>query len=119
MRMNLKDFQRKASRLAGRAAQKGSDLLETGKTKIAIGKEEHAVDELFYKIGEAVYDRCRKSGKVPEDLAVFFNEIEEHRRRIDELKNEVRMEAESSVDEDGDEVIIDITEEPEEEKIQE
>ena len=34
--MNLKDFQRKASRLAGRAAQKGSDLLETGKTKIAI-----------------------------------------------------------------------------------
>ena len=41
--MNLKDFQRKASRLAGRAAQKGSDLLETGKTKIAIGKEEHAI----------------------------------------------------------------------------
>ena len=29
------------------------------------------------------------------------------------------MEAESSVDEDGDEVIIDITEEPEEEKVQE
>ena len=117
--MNLKDFQRKASRLAGRAAQKGSDLLETGKTKIAIGKEEHAVDELFYKIGEAVYDRCRKNGEVPEDLAVFFIEIEEHRRRIDELKNEVRMEAESSAEEDGEEVIIDITEEPEEEKAEE
>ncbi|MGN0963002.1 MAG: hypothetical protein ACI4PP_05435, partial [Clostridia bacterium] len=88
--MNLKDFQRKASRLAGRAAQKSSDLLETGKTKIAVGKEEHAVDELFYKLGETVYDRCSKSGEIPEDLAGIFNEIEEHRRRIDELKNEVR-----------------------------
>ena len=65
--MNLKDFQRKASRLAGRAAQKGSDLLETGKTKIAIGKEKHAIDELFYKIGETVYDRCRKNGEIPEE----------------------------------------------------
>ena len=117
--MNLKDFQRKASRLAGRAAQKGSDLLETGKTKIAVGKEEHAVDELFYKLGETVYDRCNKSGEIPEALIGIFNEIEEHRRRIDELKSGVRMESESSADEDGEEVIIDITEEPEEKKPEE
>lgn len=117
--MQLKDFQRKASRIAGQVAQKGSDLLETGKTKIAIGKEEHAIDELFYKIGEAVYNRCRQKGEIPEDLTAYIKEIEEHYRRIDDLKNEVRMESESTVDESGEEVIIDITTEPEEKKAEE
>lgn len=115
----MKDFQRKASRVIGKVAQKGSDMFETGKTKVNIAKEEHAIDEVFYKIGETVYERCRKSGDIPEDLAVFFQEVEDRRRRIGELKCEVRMETESSADEDGEEVIIDITEEPEAKKTEE
>lgn len=109
--MELKAFKRKAARVADRVAEKSSDLLETGKTKLAVVKEEHAIDELFYKIGELVYARCKNDGEIPDYLAADFAEIDERRRRVNDLKNEVRTEAETS-DVDGEEIIIDITSEP-------
>lgn len=111
--MQFKAFERKATRLAGQVAQKGSELLDAGKTKLAIGKEEHAIDELYYKIGEAIYNQCKATGEVPENLAADIDAIDAHRRRVEELKNGVKMETPySDTTPAQDEIIIDITAEP-------
>lgn len=107
--MQFKAFERKATRLAGQVAQKGSALLDAGKTKLAIGKEEHAIDELYYKIGEAVYNQCKTTGDIPEYLSADIAAIEEHRRRVAELKNDVKQETAYSDTPAQDEIIIDIT----------
>lgn len=111
--MQFKDFERKATRLAGQVAQKGSELLDAGKTKLAIGKEEHAIDELYYKIGEAVYNQCKASGDVPDYISADIIAIDAHRRRVEELKNGVKQEAAySDTTSTQDEIIIDITADP-------
>ena len=84
--MQFKTFERKATRLAGQVAQKGSELLEAGKTKLAIGKEEHAIDELYYKIGEAVYQQSVAGEEVPAYAKSDVEEIKEHFLRIESLK---------------------------------
>ena len=112
--MQLKDLERKATRLAGQVAQKGSELLDAGKTKLAIGKEEHAIDELYYKIGEAVYQQAKKEGEIPEYLAADIAAIDDHLRRVDELKCKVKQEAAySDTAAAQDDIIIDITADPE------
>lgn len=112
--MQFKDFERKATRFAGQVAQKGSELLDAGKTKLAIGKEEHAIDELYYKIGEAVYNQCKATGEVPDFIAADIAAIDAHLRRVDELKNNVKQEtAYSDTAAAQDEIIIDITADPE------
>lgn len=115
LEMQFKAFERKASRLAGQVAQKGSELLDAGKTKLAIGKEEHAIDELYYKIGEAVYRQAKKDGAVPDYIAADIAEIDVRKRRVDELRTAVKQEAAASDTDPGqDEIIIDITAEPDE-----
>lgn len=114
--MQFKAFERKATRLAGQVAQKGSELLDAGKTKLAIGKEEHAIDELYYKIGEAVYHQYKAGEGIPAYVEADIAAIEEHLRRVEELKNGVKVEQETVSSEPADEydeVIIDITAEPE------
>lgn len=108
--MQFKAFERKATRLAGQVSRKGSELLDAGKTKLAIAKEEHAIDELYYKIGEAVYRRAKKDGTAPEYIAADIADIDRHLRRVDELRSVVRQEAAASDTDPGqDEIIIDIT----------
>lgn len=113
--MQFKAFERKASRFAGQVAQKGSELWDAGKTKLAIGKEEHAIDELYYKIGEAVYRQAKKDGAVPDYVAADIADIDRRKQRVEELKNVVKQEAAASDTDPGqDEIIIDITADPEE-----
>jgi len=112
--MQFKAFERKATRFAGQVAQKGSELLDAGKTKLAIGKEEHAIDELYYKIGEAVYQQAKNEGEIPEYLAADIAAIDAHMRRVEELKNKVEQETEySDTAAAQDDIIIDITADPE------
>ncbi len=79
---SFKTFETKAGHLMGNFVQKGSELVETGKIRLSIGREERAVDELFYKIGEAVYDNCRKNGVSPNYIASDCDEVDEHRTNI-------------------------------------
>lgn len=115
---SFKTFERKAGHLMGNVVQKGSGLVETGKIRISITKEEHAVDELFYKIGEAVYENCRKHGVGPEYIASDCDEVDEHRARIAKLNaklsaartaTEDMNEAKEKNNKKEEEVIIDIT----------
>ena len=110
--MQFKTFERKATRLAGQVAQKGSELLEAGKTKLAIGKEEHAIDELYYKIGEAVYQQSVAGEEVPAYAKSDVEEIKEHFLRIESLKKG-KKESDSTDASTDDGFIIDITAEPE------
>ncbi|MBQ1252250.1 MAG: hypothetical protein IIY02_04970 [Firmicutes bacterium] len=111
--MQFKAFERKATRIAGQVAQKGSELLDAGKTKLAIGKEEHAIDELYYKMGEAIFQQSEAGGEVPAYLASDIAEIKEHLLRIESLKNGKKDTPAASASSVEDEVIIDITAEPE------
>lgn len=79
---SFKTFETKAGHLMGNFVQKGSELVETGKIRLSIGREERAVDELFYKIGEAVYENCKKNGVSPEYIASDCDEIDERRTHI-------------------------------------
>ena len=111
--MQFKAFERKATRIAGQVAQKGSELLDAGKTKLAIGKEEHAIDELYYKMGEAVFHQSEAGNEVPEYLAADIAEIKEHLLRIETLKSGKKEEPAASAASVDNDVIIDITAEPE------
>lgn len=115
---SFKTFERKAGHLMGNVVQKGSGLVETGKIRISITKEERAVDELFYKIGEAVYENCRKNGVAPDYIASDCDEVDERRSRIATLNGKLsaaRMatedmsEAKEKEKNQEKEVIIDIT----------
>jgi hypothetical protein len=113
---SFKTFQRKAGHMMGNAVQKGSDLMETGKTRLGIGKEERAVDELFYKIGEAVYENCKKNGVTPEYIAPACKEVDEHRARIEDLKSKLEDGQEDADAEEDKEVVIDISIDDKDEK---
>lgn len=79
---SFKTFESKAGHLMGNFMQKGSELVETGKIRLSIGREERAVDELFYKIGEAVYENCKKNGVSPAYIAADCDEVDERRTHI-------------------------------------
>ena len=113
---SFKNFERKAGHIAGKALDKGSELLKSGKMKLLVGKEEHAIEELYYQIGKVVYDHYEDKSEVPVYLADLFEKIAEHRERIIIL--EASAEAEDC-DDDVDEFIVDITEESEESEKQE
>lgn len=105
---SFKSFQRKAGHIAGNVLQKGSELLDSGKLKLAIGKEEHAISELYYQIGASFYEHAKEEGVTPDYLSAEFAEVEEHYRRLAELRSEKEEETTAQTDE----VIIDITAEP-------
>ena len=119
--MQFKTLERKATRLAGHVAKTGYKLLDAGKTKLAIGKEEHAIDELYYKIGEAVYAQSMAGGEVPSYIESDIAAINEHLRRVEELKQNAKAKSEEdSFDSDSsadeyDDIIIDITSDSENE----
>ena len=114
---SFKTFQRKAGHILETAVQKGSGLMETGKIKLSIGKEERAIDELFYRIGEAVYENCRKNGVTPEYIANQCDEIDQRRSRVTELKSKLNAaSAECGDDIKEEEIIIDINLEDDQEK---
>jgi hypothetical protein len=119
---SFKTFERKAGRLMGNMVQKGSGMVETGKIRVSINREERAVDELFYKIGEAVYDNCMRNGVTPDYIASECKEVEERRVKIAKLNAKLSMARAATEDMDSKkgkqekEVIIDITVDDKKEK---
>lgn len=109
---SFKDIERKAGHYAGKFLDKGSDLVQTGKLKLAIGKEEHAIDELYYQIGKAVYDHYEDKSEAPIYLADFFEKVSERKERIVILESSLEKE-EDEAEEDIEEFVVDITEEAE------
>lgn len=102
-------FRRKASHVAGNVVDKGSEILASGKVKLSIAKEKHAVEELYYKIGSETYRHYKDTDEIPAFLVALFDEVEMRLNRMEELKNNVTQEeCESTSPEE--EVIIDITE---------
>jgi hypothetical protein len=97
-------------------------MVETGKIRVSINREERAVDELFYKIGEAVYDNCMRNGVTPDYIASECKEVEERRVKIAKLNAKLSMARAATEDMDSKkgkqekEVIIDITVDDKKEK---
>lgn len=102
-------FRRKAGHVAGNVVDKGSEILASGKVKLSVAKEKHAVEELYYQIGSEVYRHYKDAEETPAFLAALFDEVEIHLNRMEELKTgNVRESCEPASSEE--EVIIDITE---------
>lgn len=111
---SFKTIERKAGHLMGNFVQRGSEMVETGKIRLSIGREERAVDELFYEIGEAVYENCKKNGVSPDYIASDCAEIDERRTKIAQLNAKLNATRNATVDmneapKKEKEVIIDIT----------
>ncbi|MGI5873288.1 MAG: hypothetical protein ACOX8R_01345 [Bacillota bacterium] len=113
----LHSFGRKAGHAADRILKKSSDMLEVGKVKLTVTREEHKIDEACYRIGAKIFELYKDSDDAPNDIAADIAEIKERKARIDYLTTKVNVEAEEETDDFGEEVIIDITEDvPDEEK---
>ena len=80
-------FRRKASHVAGNVVDKGSEILASGKVKLSIAKEKHAVEELYYKIGSETYRHYKDTDEIPAFLVALFDEVEMRLNRMEELKN--------------------------------
>lgn len=102
----FKAFERKAGHIAGKVAKKSSELAESGKLKLMIAREEHTVNELYYKIGEKVYNEYQ-DGEIPAFLAEEFAAVAAHKAKAEELRASAC--AGTAEDYDDGDIIIDIT----------
>ena len=55
----------RVSQVAEVAVEKGSEMAEIGKLKMKISGKERQIEDLYYKIGKAVYESCSESGLTP------------------------------------------------------
>ena len=111
----FESFGRKAGHAANRIIKKSSDLFESGKVKLSITREQHLIDEAFYKIGEKIFKAYEFEEDVPAEIAAEVAEIKERKELISRLSTKVTEEEEEDAENFGEEVIIDITEDEDKE----
>lgn len=89
----LEDFKKTFSRAAGKVAKKSGEVLETSKLTLAISAANSDIKDEYETIGKMVYAGYKDNVVSSDDVTVHCEaidakmaEIEEHRRKLNELK---------------------------------
>ncbi len=92
----------RVSQVAEVAVEKGSEMAEIGKLKMKISGKERQIEDLYYKIGKAVYESCSESGSYPGFVATDCEAVTAYRKEIEDLKGKIEWIKGGNVEEESD-----------------
>ncbi len=85
------DLGKQAAKVANAAAHKSAEVIEVSKMKLAVKTEEGKIDDLYLKVGEAIYLQCAADGDVPDYVKDDCVEIYNRKQVIDDLNEKIQQ----------------------------